>query len=57
MSEAKDIKEDGIELTDAQSRARRLRSIAIGVCLALFVVLIYVGTWAKLGPALFVRQM
>ena len=48
---------EGVELTEAQAKARRMRSVAIGICLALFVVLIYVGTWAKLGPALFVRQM
>ncbi|MEO0543785.1 MAG: hypothetical protein AAFY99_08195 [Pseudomonadota bacterium] len=57
MSDVKDVNDQGIELTDAQAKARKLRSVAIGVCLAAFVVLIYVGTWAKLGPALFIRQM
>ncbi|MEN0000897.1 MAG: hypothetical protein AAF940_08430 [Pseudomonadota bacterium] len=49
--------EDGIELTESQAKARRQRSIAIGICLALFVIIVYVGTWAKLGPELFVRPM
>jgi hypothetical protein len=39
----------GIRLTDAQQRARRARSIAIGVSLGLLVVLFYIVTLVK-GP-------
>ena len=49
--------EESVELTENQTKARKQRSVAIGICLAAFVVLIYVGTWAKLGPELFVRPM
>lgn len=41
---------DKIELTDKQKKARRGRSIAIGVVLALLVVLFYIATIVKIGP-------
>ncbi|MGN6549006.1 MAG: hypothetical protein ACTHJ3_03810 [Pararhizobium sp.] len=37
-----------IEMTDAQKRARRSRSVAIGVALALLVVLFYAATVVKM---------
>lgn len=38
-----------ITLTDKQQKARNSRSIAIGVALALLVVVFYVATIAKFG--------
>ncbi|MCB1512821.1 MAG: hypothetical protein KDJ36_18150 [Hyphomicrobiaceae bacterium] len=46
-----------VELTEAQKRARRSRNIAIGLVLAAFVVIVYVGTWAKLGANIFNRDL
>lgn len=41
---------DRIELTEKQKKARRNRSVAIGVVLFLLVVLFYWATVFKLGP-------
>ena len=41
----------GIVLTEEQKRRRRARSIAIALVLAGLVLLIYVVTIVKLGPA------
>ncbi|WP_198585902.1 hypothetical protein [Pararhizobium haloflavum] len=41
---------DKVELTDKQKRARRNRSIAIGLVLAFLVVLFYAATVIKIGP-------
>ncbi len=49
-------KDDGIVLTEAQKRARRSRSIAIAVSLAVLVVLFYVMTLVK-GPMILIRPM
>ncbi len=38
-----------VRLTPAQLRSRRLRNIALGLTIALLVVLFYVMTLAKLG--------
>ncbi len=43
--------------TKTQLKARRSRNIAIGLALAAFVVLVYVASLAKLGPALFDRPL
>jgi hypothetical protein len=43
------LPEDGIALSPAQQRSRRARNIAIGVVVALLVLLVYVLTIAKLG--------
>jgi len=51
---AKQRKNDGIVLTEAQKRARRSRSIAIALSLAALVVLFYVITLVK-GPAVLQR--
>lgn len=47
----------GIEMTEAQKKARRSRSIAIGLALAALVVLFYVITLVKFGPAILNRPM
>jgi hypothetical protein len=46
-----------VTMTDKQKRARRSRSIAIGLALAVLVVLFYVATIAKFGPAILDRPM
>jgi t-SNARE complex subunit (syntaxin) len=51
------MEDDRIEMTEAQKKARRSRSIALGVVLAALVVLFYVITVVKLGPGLFDRPM
>jgi hypothetical protein len=48
--------EPGIVLTDAQKRARRSRSIAIGVALGALVILFYAITLVK-GPGVLVRPL
>jgi hypothetical protein len=48
---------NGITMTDAQRKARRSRSVALGVALAAFVVVLYVATWAKFGAAILARPM
>jgi hypothetical protein len=49
-------KDEGVELTEAQKRARRSRSIAIALSLAALVVLFYVMTLVK-GPIVLVRPL
>lgn len=46
-----------VTLTPEQVRARRRRNVAIGVSIALLVVLFYVVTIAKLGPGVFNRPL
>ncbi len=48
---------DSITPTETQLKARRSRNIAIGLALAAFVVLVYLASLAKLGPALFDRPL
>lgn len=48
---------DMVVMTEAQKKARRRRSIAIGLALAAFVIIVYVGSWAKMGATLFNRQL
>ena len=50
-------KPERVEMTNAQKKAQRRRSIALGLALAAFVVIIYIGSWAKMGAALFERSM
>ncbi|KFB10756.1 hypothetical protein [Nitratireductor basaltis] len=49
--------EDRVTPTEKQLRARRRRSIAIALALVAFVLLVYFGSLAKLGPALFDRPL
>lgn len=46
-----------IKPTEAQLKARRNRNIAIGIALALFVILVYVASVVRLGPAILNRSM
>ncbi|PSH61294.1 MULTISPECIES: hypothetical protein [Phyllobacterium] len=48
---------DRVTLTDKQRKAQRSRSIALALALAAFVILVYVGTWAKLGANILIRPM
>ncbi|MEM0899230.1 MAG: hypothetical protein AAGI92_04705 [Pseudomonadota bacterium] len=48
---------DLIELSDQQKKARRQRSIALAICLALFVVVFYAVTVVKLGPEIMSRSI
>ncbi len=48
---------DGIVLTPEQERSRRNRNIAIGLAIALFAVLIFVVTLAKLGANMLNRPI
>jgi hypothetical protein len=49
--------ERGVVLTEEQKRRRRARSVAIALVLGGLVVLFYVITIAKLGPAVFNRPL
>jgi t-SNARE complex subunit (syntaxin) len=40
---------NGIQMSDSQKKARRARSVALGIVLAAFVVIIYIATFAKMG--------
>ena len=48
---------DKVELTDAQRKAQRARSIAIALVLAGLVVMFYVATIVKFGPAILERSL
>lgn len=48
---------DRITLTDAQKKARRNRSIAIGIALTAFVLVVYIVTIVKMGPAVLHRPL
>lgn len=43
--------------TEQQKRAQRNRSWGLAIALALFVLLVYVGTIAKLGANILVRPL
>jgi hypothetical protein len=52
-----DEKLELVTLTDRQKKARRSRSLAIGLALGILVVIFYVATIAKFGPALLSGRM
>ena len=45
------------EIEAKRKKAQRARSVAIGFCLAAFVIILYVATWAKLGANVMVRPL
>lgn len=51
------MKSDQVEMSEQQKRARKSRNVAIGIALAVFVIILYVGTWAKFGANLFNRAL
>ena len=52
-----DDKQETVKMTEAQKKAQRRRSVALGLVLAAFVVIVYIGSWAKMGASLFNRSM
>jgi hypothetical protein len=50
-------KPEGIRLTAAQEKSRRQRNLAIGLAIGFFVLLVYVVTIVKLGPAVLDRPL
>lgn len=46
-----------IEVEEKRKKAQRSRNVAIGFCLAAFVIILYVATWAKLGANIMVRPL
>ena len=46
-----------VTLTDSQKKARRSRNVAIGLGLVALVVVFYVATIVKFGPAIFDRSL
>ena len=46
-----------VKPTEAQLKARRRRNVAIGLCLAALVVVFYVVTVLKFGPAVLERSL
>ena len=49
--------QDFVTLTERQKRARRSRSVAIGLALAALVVIFYVMTIVRIGPNMFQNPM
>jgi hypothetical protein len=47
----------GLRLTEEQKRKRRARSVAIGLAVAALVVIFYLITVFKLGPAVMMRDL
>lgn len=57
---ASDVAEDDkdmVTLTEAQKKARRSRSLAIAIALGVLVIVFYVATIAKYGPAILNKAM
>lgn len=57
---ASDVVEDDkdmVTLTEAQRKARRSRSLAIAIALGVLVIVFYVATIAKFGPAILNKAM
>jgi hypothetical protein len=48
---------DMVTLSEAQRKARRSRSLAIAIALGVLVIVFYVATIAKFGPAILERAM
>lgn len=46
-----------VAMSDKQKKAQRARSLALGIALAAFVVIVYVATWAKLGADILDKGM
>lgn len=52
-----DEKPELVTLSEAQKKARRSRSVAIGIALTVLVVIFYVATIAKFGAGVLDRPM
>ncbi|MCR5858737.1 hypothetical protein [Mesorhizobium sp. J428] len=51
------MENDLVTLSPAQKKARRSRNVAIGLALGVLVILFYVATIVKFGPAILDRAM
>ena len=51
------LDDDRVELTEAQRKAQRARSVAIAVVLAGLVILFYLATIVKFVPAILERSL
>jgi uncharacterized membrane protein SirB2 len=51
------MENEPVTLSGKQRKAQRSRSIALGLALAAFVIIIYVATWAKFGANILQRTM
>ena len=49
--------QDRVTLTERQKKARRSRSVAIALGLVALVVIFYIATLLKFGPAILERAM
>ena len=56
MAEGKYANEQ-VTLTDKQRKSLRARNIAMAVCLAAFVVVLWFGTYYKLGANILMREL
>ena len=56
MAEGKYTQET-VELTEDQRKSRRARNIALALVLVGFVLLLYIGTWAKFDVILLQRPL
>jgi hypothetical protein len=48
---------DMVTLNEKQKKARRSRSVAIGLALGVLVIIFYVATIAKFGPSILDRPL
>ena len=51
------MEKPGVELNERQKKARDARNTAIAWALVAFVVIVFVGTMAKLGPNILIRPL
>jgi hypothetical protein len=51
----KPAEQEYVDLTDAQKKARRSRSIALALALGALVIIFYVTTLVKFGPSILDR--
>ena len=51
------MQNEPITLSEKQRKAQRSRSLALGLALAAFVLIVYVATWAKFGANILQRTM
>lgn len=51
------MEHDRVTMTEAQKKARRSRNVAIALALAALVIIFYVATIVKFGPAILVRPL
>lgn len=56
MAEGK-VTNETVVLSEKQKTSQRARNIALAVLLIAFVVILYVGTWWKLGANILVREI